>query len=171
MADVNRHIKWDTIAIIVDIRGSTVVEKGDLMFLDRTDGLRNGGASSANYSAYPFSKIGGVTKTLASNQELAADNFLGVSMYTSDSGTTEPLTIATAGHFKFPLKSSKTFKVGETVMPTGSGTSLFNQKIELWQSGTTYPLGYTERGLTKGFNVTFNLRTAVVGKQITYTPS
>jgi hypothetical protein len=168
MADVNRHIKWDPIAIIVDIRGSTVVEKGDLMFLDRTDGLRNGGASTANHSAYPFSSIGGATKTLASNQDLAAENFLGVSMYTSDSGVTEYLSVATSGLHKFPLKSGRTFRAGDTVMPTGSGTSLFDQKIELWQSGTTYPLGYAERGLTKGMNVKFYLRTAVVGKKITY---
>jgi len=168
MADVNRHVKWDTMAISVQVKGSTEVDKGDLMFLDRTNGLRNGGASVADFTAYPFSYIGGSTKTLASNQDLAADNFLGVALYTSDSGVTEQLAIATSGHFKFPLKSSRTFKTGETVMPTGSGTSLFSQRVELWQAGTTYPLGYTVKGLTKGMNVTFTMRTAVVGKQITY---
>ena len=170
MSDVDRHIRWPTWPVPVQARGSTEIEKGDLIFLDQVDGLRNNGISTANYSAYPFSKIGGATKTLASNQELAADNFLGVALAGSegvvlatDSGTTEDIAVATSGFFKFPLKSPKTYKVGQVVMPTGSGTSLYSQKAVMWESGSTYPLGYSTRGLMRGTSVTFLLRPKTTG--------
>lgn len=163
MADVNRHVRGAMLAPAVETRGSTVIDKGDLLFLDRVDGLRNNGNSTANDTAYPFETIGGSTKTLASNQDLAADNFLGVAMYDTDSGVTETLTVAISGHFKFPLRSPKTHYLGQVVMPAGSGTSLYSQRVEMWASGATYPLGYTERGRIRGTSVTFLLRPAVIG--------
>ena len=154
--------------VAVEVRNSTSVEKGDLVFLDRVDGLRNNGESTANNSVYPFRLIGGATKTLISNQKLAADNFLGVALsgsegvvLISDSGTTENIAIATTGYFKYPLRSPKTYKVGEVIMPTGSGTSLYSQKVILWESGSTYPLGYTRRDRTRGASVIFLLRTII----------
>lgn len=166
MSDVNRHVKWPYWPAEVVVRGSTVIEKGDLLFFDEVNGLRNNGSSTANSTAYPFETLGGSTKTLASNQELAADNFLGVALYNSRAGVTEPLAIATSAHFKFPLKSPRTYRVSEVVMPSGSGTTLYNQKVEMWASGSTYPLGYSVKGVTRGTSVTFLLRTAVVGKKI-----
>jgi hypothetical protein len=149
------------------VRGSTEFEEGDLAFLDQLDGLRNNGGSVADYSAYPFSTIGGATKTLASNQSLAADNFLGVALSGSDSGTTENLAFATTGYFKFPLRAAKSYKLGNVVMPAGSGTSLYSQKVTMWDSGSTYPLGYATEDELRGSNVTFLLRPAVGGKKIT----
>lgn len=163
MADVNRHIKWPTWAPAVQVRGSTEVDKGDLIFLDRINGLRDNGNSSGNNSAYPFRTIGGTTKTLVSNQDLAADNFLGVAMGGSDSGVTENIAVAVSGHFEFPLRSPKTHKVGQVVMPAGSGTSLYNQKVVMWASGSSYSLGYSTRGRARGTNVTFLLRPSVIG--------
>ena len=170
MSDANRHVKWPTWPMAVEVRGSTEIEKGDLLFLDRIDGLRNEGASTANNSAYPFKLIKGTANTLASNQELAADNFLGVALsgsrgviLTNDSGTTENIAVAISGHFKFPLKSPKTHRLAQAVMPTGSGTALYNQKVMIWESGSTYPLGYAVRGLTRGTSITFLLRPAVLG--------
>ena len=169
MSDVNRHVKWPMNCLSVQARGSTVVDKGDLIFLDRQDGLRLNGTSSKTYTAFSFSQTGGATKTLASNQNLAATNFLGVAMDASDSGVTENIPVATSGYFKFPLRSPKTFRATETVMPTGSGTSLYDQKVELWSSGSTYPLGYTVRGRTRGSQATFLLRTNFgMGGRITY---
>ncbi|MFH1623573.1 MAG: hypothetical protein ABID54_00265 [Pseudomonadota bacterium] len=148
-------------SVAVEARGSTEIEKGDLIFLDRMDGLRNNGTSTANNSAYPFSMIGGATKTLASNQKLAADNFLGVASGSSDSGTTENIAVATSGYFKFPLRSPKTYKVGQVAMPAGSGTSLYSQKVVLWESGSTYPLGYARRDVVRGASITFLLRSII----------
>ena len=163
MADVYRHIRGSMWTLAVEIRGSTVIDKGDLLFLDRVNGLRNNGNSTADNTAYSFRTIGGSTKTLASNQDLAADNFLGVALYDTDSGVTETLAVATSGHFKFPLKSPRTHHVGQMVMPVGSGTSLYSQKAMMWASGSTYPLGYAERGRKRGTSVTFLLRPAVIG--------
>ena len=170
MADVNRHVKWPEWAMAVEVRGSTVIEMGDLLFLDRADGLRNNGTSTATQTAYPFATAGGTTKTLVSNQNLAADNFVGVALYDSKSGDTESLAVATSGHFRFPLRSARTFRTNQVVMPAGSGTSLDNQKISIWASGSTYPLGYATRGKTRGGSVTFLLRPAVVshGGKITF---
>lgn len=166
MANVDRHIKWEKHPVQVEVRGSTVIEKGDLVFVDRVDGLRNNGASTANNSVYPFSQIGGTTKTLASNQQLAAENFLGMALEKSFSGITEQLAVATGGHVKYPLRYGKTFSVGEVVMPQGSGTSLFSQKICLWESGSTYALGRTVEEGTRKMYVEFILASTVMGQGI-----
>lgn len=165
MANVDRHVWWDKKPVQIQVRGSTVIEKGDLLFVDRIDGLRNNGSSSANNSAYPFGKVGGTTKTLASNQQLAAAHFLGMAMEQSFSGITEQLTVATAGHLKYPLRYGKTFKAGEVVMPQGSGTSLYSQKIALWESGSTYALGRTAEEGTRKLYVIFAVTSKVMGNE------
>lgn len=168
MSDVNRHVKWPYWPVVVEVRGSTVIEKGDLLFLDRRDNLRNRGSSTANQTAYPFAKLSGPSKTLANNQYLAAYHFLGVAVYDSKTGVTEKLAVGITGHFRFPLKSPKTYKLSSVVMPAGSGITLYNQKAIMWASGATYALGYATKGKVRGSDVTFLLKPAVIthGKKI-----
>jgi len=167
--DVNRHVKWPYWPVEVQVRESTEVEKGDLIFLDEVNNLRNNGSSTANHSAYPFSKLSGASGTLANNQYLAAYHFLGVAMEGSygpsgsEAGVTQNIAVATTGHFSFPLKSPKSFKVASVVMPSGSGVTLFDQKVMMWESGSTYPLGYVTEGRTRGVSVTLLLRTGPCG--------
>jgi len=163
MGSRNRHKDWDANLIQVNVRGSTTVEKGDLLILDQSDNLRNVGSSTANRTAYPFSFVNGTTQTITSNKLLAYQNFLGVAMDESEEGVTGPITVATAGLFVFPLRWGKKVNVGDVVMPCGSGTTrLYNQTIELWQSGSTYPLGYAVRRGSKTINIEMSLHSNVI---------
>jgi len=132
--DVNRRLKreaWSATNLTVEgpVKGNIEIAKGDLVFLDRIDGLRTRGVSTANYAVYPFSNLSGLTLTLASNRTLAAENFLGVAAWHSDSGVTETISVFIEGLFKFDLKHSSYTKIGHNVYPTGSGVTLYNQTI------------------------------------------
>jgi hypothetical protein len=120
----------------VPVHGNIEIDKGDLLFLDRVDGLRTKGASSADWYAYPFSKLSGTTRTLASNRELAAKHFLGVALWHSDSGVTETIGVHLQGLFKYPLKNARHTKVGYHVIPAGSGVTLYNQKLAVTSSSS-----------------------------------
>ena len=100
-----RKESWgEGLQVDVPIHGNVKVEKGDLLFLDRADGLRNKGASTADRYGYPFEKMSGATRTLASNRLLAAEHFLGVAAWHSDAGVTENLAVHITGLFRYPLK-------------------------------------------------------------------
>jgi len=116
---------------VVKVRGNVEVEEGDLMFLDRVDGLRDKGTSTADWYAYPFEKLSCSTGTLAANRTLAKENFVGVAAGYSESGVTEDLAVYADGIFRYPLKHSHHTKVGYYVVPAGSGTTLYNQKVEV----------------------------------------
>lgn len=119
------------------VHGSTQIYKGDLLFQDKVDGLRLKGTSTADNYVYPFNQLSGVTHTLASNILLAAANFIGVAAWHSDSGVTEDLFIWVDHDFRFDLKNMKKVRPLYRVIPAGSGTTLFNQKVNLDTSGTT----------------------------------
>ncbi len=106
------------------------------MFLDRVDGLRDKGSSTADWYAYPFSKVSGATNTLASNRTLAKGNFLGVAATFSDSGVTESIAVYIDGLFDYPLKNARNAKVGYDVIPCGSGVTLYDQKVEMVSSSS-----------------------------------
>jgi len=112
-----------------NVYGNIEIDKGDLLFLDQEDDIRNNGSSTASRYVYPFSKISGSTGTLASNKTLAKDNFIGVAAWHSDSGVTESIAIYVSGLFNFGLKNARRTKVGYHVVPVGSGTTLYSQKV------------------------------------------
>ena len=145
MVDYNRRLKresWDNTVLqcIGNVHGNIEISKGDLVFLDRVNGLRERGISIADNYIYPFNKISGTTLTLASNKNLASENFLGVSSWHSDSGVTEKLSVEIVGLFSYPLKLSKTLKIGYDIIPVGSGTTLYNQKVGV-ESDSSYAIG------------------------------
>jgi len=167
MGDTNRWVECDPEAVEVDILGSTIVEQGDLMFLDRANGLRNIGTSTLTNKGFPFSRCSGSTETAASNQQLAYENFIGAALYSSPSGSTEKVAVSTAGLHRFPLKSVKTIRPGNVIMPAGSGTSqLYNQKVMVWVSGSTYPLGYTMEEKTRATSAKWAIHSKVVPRSI-----
>jgi hypothetical protein len=102
------------------------------------NGLRDFGASSASHRVFPFSKVSGTTRTLAYNTTLAASQFVGVAAWHSDSGVTEEVAVWVNGLFRFPLKSSRFAKPLLRVIPCGSGTTLFNQKVALDAASSDY---------------------------------
>ena len=147
MVDFDRRIKrasWDNnvYQCIGNVHGNTIISKGDLVFLDRVDGLRKRGTSTKDYYIYPFSDISGSTLTLASNKALAVENFLGVATWHSDSGVTESISVELEGLFCYPLKLSRTVKTGYTIIPVGSGTTLYSQKVGVdIDADITYAIG------------------------------
>jgi len=147
MTDYNRRVKNDSwannvVQCTVNVHGNTEISQGDFLFLDRVDGLRKRGTSTKDYYAYPFSDISGTTLTLDSNKLLAAENFLGIATWHSDSGVTEEISVELEGLFRYPLKLSRTVKTGYTIVPVGSGTTLYSQKVGVdSEAGVTYAIG------------------------------
>ena len=130
----------------VSIHGNVEVDKGDLLFLDKVDGLRTHGISTADWYAYPFSKLSGSTLTLASNRKLAAENFIGVAAWHSEIDVTENITVLYNGLFKYPLKNSRTLKVTNHVIPAGSGVTLYSQRLATSSSGSSDHVGLVAKG-------------------------
>jgi len=150
MSDYDRRYldpSWENSfeTVEVKIHGGTTVEKGDLLFLDKANKLRSRGSSSADWYGYPFSVMSGTTLTLASNKTLAARHFLGVAAWHSDYGVTETITTYTGGLFQYSLKNSRSIKVGQYAAPTGSGVTLYNQKVQIESTSTDY-IGYAGDG-------------------------
>ena len=133
MADVNRWDHGDKNCIGVTVLSGTTVEMGDLMFLDDTDGLREEGSSTADYTAYPVEHLR-PTATLSSNKGYIETRFLGVAMEGKDGGVNQPeklIAIARSGIFEFDMKPARTVKVGYYAGPSGttSASNFFNQKV------------------------------------------
>jgi len=124
--------------IVLDVRGSTEISKGDLLFLDKANNLRDGGDSTANWTAYPFSDLYGTTRTLASNRTLAATYFIGVAGWHSDSGVTEKISVMTDGLFNYPMKHARHTKLTRYIIPAGSGTTLYSQKVAVSSTSSDY---------------------------------
>ena len=131
----NRHLRGATNEIEVPIHGKTVVEKGEFLFIAQ-DGFCTFDHDTDHYG-YPASKIAGTTSAYFDQ------NFLGVTMKGSLSGTTEEIPVATSGIFRFQINlgtsaTSQLARVGMTVSAStaiGSGTSV---------SGTTVTVGSHE---------------------------
>lgn len=121
--------------------GNVKIEKGDLLFFDGKNGLRNRGASTWDGYVYPFNKISGSTFTLASNRNLAYENFFGIAASSKESGVTEDIGVYLQGIFHYPLRNARTVKVGDYIVPTGSGVTLYNQVVAVVKSGCSDIIG------------------------------
>ncbi len=100
MANTMRWRYGDTCPVMMPVDSTTVIEIGDLVYLDTDD------AKPASAQADQASET--------ANQELLHDNFAGVAMQASASGDTQPVRVATAGVFEFDCASA-TFEVGDLV--------------------------------------------------------
>lgn len=116
MANTMRWRYGDTCPVMLSVDSTTVVEIGDLVYLDTDD------AKPASAQADQASE--------AANQELFHDNFAGVAMQASASGDTQPVRVATAGVFEFDCASA-TFEVGDLVGAdeNAGGTALEDQTV------------------------------------------
>jgi len=151
MGDYDRRIRHESWEETFQLQGSSKVhgnveiDKGDLLFLDQVDGLRLFGASTADVYVYPFNKVSGSTKTLASNRNLAYQNFFGVAASFSEAGVTEEISVYLKGVFRYPLRNARSVKVGDYVVPTGSGVTLYNQAVAAVKSGCSDIIGLVAR--------------------------
>lgn len=116
MANTMRWRYGDTSPVMLPVDSTTVIEIGDLVYLDTDD------AKPASAQADQSSE--------AANQELFHDSFAGVAMQASASGDTGPVRVATAGVFEFDCVSAA-FEVGDSigVDENAGGTALEEQTV------------------------------------------
>ena len=152
MAGYNRYLRGNKMEIIVPVRGKTAIEAGDFCYFQHGD----------SYYTYPFSDHRASGGSYA--QDLY-DYFAGIAMETSPAGTTENITVATAGVFRYPLLFDSAVTVGAVVSactrPTGSGAT--NQVVtnnnDNAGSGTSVYLGIIVKTDTSATSfVDFQLR-------------
>lgn len=114
MANTMRWRYGDTSPVMLPVDAATVIEIGDLVYLDTDD------AKPASSQADQG--------TEAANQELFHDKFAGVAMQASRNGDTQPIRVATSGVFEFDCVLS-TFEVGKLIGAdeNSGGTALERQ--------------------------------------------
>lgn len=100
MANQMRWRYGETSPVMLPVDASTVVEIGDLVYLD-TDDVKPASSQSD----------GG---TIILNQETFHDNFAGVAMQASATGADAPIRVATAGIFELDCASA-VFEVGDLI--------------------------------------------------------
>ena len=117
MSDKMRWRYGDTNPVVAAVDADTVIEIGDLVYLDADD------AKPARLQA----DLG--TKPL--NQEFFTDHFLGVAMQRSRNGETTPIRVATTGVFEYDCASGS-FELGNLIGPSenAEGSALLNQQVE-----------------------------------------
>lgn len=117
MANTRRHRFGETNPVMCPVDSATVIEIGDLVYLDTDD-------------AKPASSVSD-QGTEALNQEFFHDSFLGVAMQQSRSGDTDPIQIATTGRFEF-TSPSETRELGDLigVDEASGGTTLEDQQVD-----------------------------------------
>jgi hypothetical protein len=116
MADVMRWRYGDTTPVVLPVDSATVIEIGDLVWLNTDD------ARPASMSTYGAS--------LATAQETFHDTFVGVAMQRSRAGDTHSIRVATSGVFEYPCAAA-TFEVGARIGAddNAGATALENQLV------------------------------------------
>ncbi|MCE9546914.1 MAG: hypothetical protein K8T25_15675 [Planctomycetia bacterium] len=116
MANTMRWRYGDTNPVVLSVGSSTVIEIGDLVYLDA------GEAKPASAQADQLTK--------AANQEMFHDAFAGVALQRSRAGDTDPIRVATTGVFEFGCVADS-FEVGNLigVDEATSGTVLEDQLV------------------------------------------
>jgi hypothetical protein len=117
MSDILRWRYGETSPVVLPVDSTTVIEIGDLVYLDTDD------AKPASAHADGGSE--------AANQEDFHDVFAGVAMQRSRDGDTAPIRVATRGVFEFACPSA-TFEVGDLIgaSENSGGTALEDQQVE-----------------------------------------
>ena len=117
MTDKMRWRYGDTNPVVAAVDSATVIEIGDLVYLDIDD-------------AKPASSLADQESETA-NQAALADVFLGVAMQRSRSGDTDPIRVATTGVFEFDCPAG-TFELGNLigVDENAAGNALLDQQVD-----------------------------------------
>ena len=115
MSDKMRWRYGDTNPVMAAVDSATVIEIGDMIYQDTDDGKP--ASSQADQG------------TKAANQQLFAENFLGVAMQRSRANDTDPIRVATTGVFEFDCTSA-TFELGGHVglEENAGGDALLDQQ-------------------------------------------
>ena len=116
MANVMRWRYGETSPVKLPVDSATVIEIGDLVWLDTDDAKP---VSGVTYGA-----------SLAATQETAHDKFLGVAMQASAAGETAEIRVATSGVFEFDMASAS-LEVGARIGidDNAGGNALLDQQV------------------------------------------
>lgn len=117
MSDVMRWRYGETNPIVLPVDAATVIEIGDLVWLDVDDAKPAAAQADAGSEA--------------ANQALFHTKFAGVAMQRSRAGDADPIRVATTGVFEFAAPAG-TREVGALlgVDEAAGGTALENQKVD-----------------------------------------
>ena len=118
MSNRLRSRRGDTKPVFAAPASATVIEIGDLLYLDASTKAPKPASDQADEG------------NLLANQMEFHDNFLGVAEQASASGDTDDIRIATAGDFEFPCASA-TFDLGDLIgaVENTDGDGLEDQKV------------------------------------------
>lgn len=116
---MSNSMRWrygDTNPVMMAVDSATVVEIGDLVFLDADDAKPASAQTDAG------------SETL--NQEEFHTNFAGVAMQASADGDTAAIRVATSGVFEFSCAAT-TLEIGDLIgaVEASGGTSLEDQSV------------------------------------------
>jgi len=116
---MSNQMRWrygDTAPVVFQVASDTVIEIGDLVYLD-SDEVKPAGDQADQLTA-------------SANQELFHDNFAGVAMQASPAGDAEPIRVATRGVFDFDAASGA-YEIGDYLGAdeVAAGDALENQKV------------------------------------------
>jgi len=116
MSNTMRWRYGDTSPVQMAVDSATVIEIGDMIYLDLDDAKPAGSQTDQG--------------TRTANQQLFHDNFAGVAMQASRAGETQPIRVATSGVFEFDCVST-TLEVGDMLGPDENvaGTALLNGTV------------------------------------------
>ena len=116
MANTMRWRYGDTSPVMIPVDSATVIEIGDLVYLDVDDAKPAGSQVDQG--------------TEGANQQLFHDNFAGVAMQASATGDADAIRVATTGVFEFDCLSA-TLEVGDLIGAdeNAGGTALLNQTV------------------------------------------
>jgi len=150
--------------MLVKIHGNITVNAGDLMFLDRTNGGRGAGVA-ADYYGYPFNYALNATTITMGIASILYNHFAGVAMDGSISGTTEDISVATNGVFRYPVYRDGAVTIGALVsavssLTSGTGVSPQTVFMSATAPGSTAYLGYCVKTQSGASYVDFQIRTA-----------
>lgn len=130
MSDKMRWRYGDTNPVMAAVDSGTVIEIGDLIWLDADD-------------AKPASDFTW-TSSIGATQDAFANRFLGVAMQRSASGDTASIRVATTGVFEFTCASAA-FELGDAIGPAkATGNAIEDQKV-VEVADVAYAIGHVAK--------------------------
>ena len=124
MANTMRWRYGETNPVVLPVASATVIEIGDLLYLDTT-------AKPAGLHSYGAS--------LAATQETFHDTFAGVAMQQSRAGDTQDIRVATSGVFEFACASATfdvdgSYRAQAFTNADGLVPGTYAVRVECWQT-------------------------------------